>query len=224
MEAFPTIALLTADSVLASAIPAQLKHRYGQTPQPVVSLADLDATPAAVAIIDCRDGLPALHSLRGHHPQLALALIAAGDGQEESDATADLPLVYIIPRPVHMPQLIRRLEQLRGRLGSQNQQQELALSRDILFRPIEKTLLFKGHTLEITDKESALLQCLHQNRESWITRETLLEEVWGYAGSIDTHTLETHLYRLRAKLRGLLGDAELIQTRQGGYRLNPEPL
>jgi DNA-binding response OmpR family regulator len=75
--------------------------------------------------------------------------------------------------------------------------------------------------IELTDKEAAILLCLYHHRQHPLPRQQLLEEVWGYSDSIATHTLETHLYRLRNKLREAFGDTEIIITQQGNYRLHP---
>lgn len=62
-----------------------------------------------------------------------------------------------------------------------------------------KTLTFKDAEIRLTDKEAALLNCLHRH-DAPVDRETLLREIWGYGDGVSTHTLETHIYRLRQKL------------------------
>ncbi len=62
-----------------------------------------------------------------------------------------------------------------------------------------KNLTFKDAEIRLTDKEAALLNCLHRH-DAPVDRETLLREIWGYGDGISTHTLETHIYRLRQKL------------------------
>ena len=55
----------------------------------------------------------------------------------------------------------------------------------------------------------------------WVSREELLAEVWGYNAGVTTHTLETHVYRLRQKIEPDPGNARLLLTEAGGYRLAP---
>ncbi len=75
-----------------------------------------------------------------------------------------------------------------------------------------------GITADLTDKESHLLQMIAQSGDSGIAREVLLKEVWGFDSALDTHTLETHIYRLRKKIRDSF-DIEVIKAFEGGYRL-----
>lgn len=75
-----------------------------------------------------------------------------------------------------------------------------------------------GKRLRITEKEAAVLVFLARAGEQVVGREVLLGEVWGYSGSATTHTVETHIYRLRRKLTDH-GCAELLVTEAGGYRL-----
>ena len=78
-------------------------------------------------------------------------------------------------------------------------------------------ILSRGNEeIKLTDKEAALLNYLH-NRQTPVDKETLLREIWGYGEGISTHTLETHVYRLRQKLEatGLSFSAETGD----GYRL-----
>ena len=55
-----------------------------------------------------------------------------------------------------------------------------------------------------------------------VARQVLLNEVWGYNAAVTTHTLETHIYRLRQKIEPDPANARLLVTEGGGYRLDPE--
>lgn len=76
-----------------------------------------------------------------------------------------------------------------------------------------------GQELKLTDKEVAILTYLNQADGAPISREELLREVWRYNQGVTTHTLETHIYRLRQKLISLMGEREVLITTEGGYRL-----
>jgi DNA-binding response OmpR family regulator len=88
------------------------------------------------------------------------------------------------------------------------------------FQPSSKLLLTKdGKKIRLTDKETAILRYLYKNSQSPIARETLLAEVWGYNSGVTTHTLETHIYRLRQKIELEGGETKFLVTEGGGYRL-----
>ena len=75
-----------------------------------------------------------------------------------------------------------------------------------------------NNLLNLTDKEAQLLGSLARAGKGGIGREALMKDVWGFAGDMDTHTLETHIYRLREKFRELGGGEGIVVT-DGGYRL-----
>ena len=79
--------------------------------------------------------------------------------------------------------------------------------------------------LRLTEKESAILRYLHRADQQPVAREMLLKHVWGYNSNVTTHTLETHIYRLRQKIETNPADAQLLVTEGGGYKLiaNPPP-
>ena len=54
-----------------------------------------------------------------------------------------------------------------------------------------------------------------------VSRETLLQEVWGYNSGVTTHTLETHIYRLRQKVEKDAASPQILVTEAGGYKLVP---
>ncbi len=91
-----------------------------------------------------------------------------------------------------------------------------------LFRPATKLLIdAKGGKLRLTEKEAAILRFLHRADRQSVPRETLLRDVWGYNASVTTHTLETHIYRLRQKIEDNPAEARLLVTDGGGYKLLP---
>ncbi len=89
------------------------------------------------------------------------------------------------------------------------------------FRPSAKLLIDEqAKKIRLTEKETNILKFLHRSGET-VPRETLLHEVWGYNPAVTTHTLETHIYRLRQKIEIDPSRARLLVTESGGYRLMP---
>ncbi len=90
------------------------------------------------------------------------------------------------------------------------------------FKPASKLLLDdKGSKIRLTEKETSILKYLYRSGEKVVTRDVLLHEVWGYNAGVTTHTLETHIYRLRQKIERDPSSAELLITEMGGYKLVP---
>jgi DNA-binding response OmpR family regulator len=88
------------------------------------------------------------------------------------------------------------------------------------FKPASKLIVTeKGSKLKLTEKEAAILRFLYRSNGHSVARKVLLQEVWGYNASVSTHTLETHIYRLRQKIETGAEATKMIVTDQGGYRL-----
>jgi DNA-binding response OmpR family regulator len=90
------------------------------------------------------------------------------------------------------------------------------------FKPSSKHLINeKGGKTRLTEKETAILRFLYRAGQQVVTRDVLLREVWGYNANVTTHTLETHIYRLRQKIERDPANAQLLVTGDGGYKLLP---
>ncbi len=90
------------------------------------------------------------------------------------------------------------------------------------FKPASKLLVdSNGSKIRLTEKETSILKYLYRAGERVVTRDVLLHEVWGYNAGVTTHTLETHIYRLRQKIEKDPSQAELLVTETGGYKLVP---
>lgn len=119
-----------------------------------------------------------------------------------------------------------RLGVLMARLRAQLRQFEHAEDAEFAvgpysFRPAAKMLLdeARNRKIRLTEKEAAILKRLHRAGDKPVPRDTLLGEVWGYNAAVATHTLETHVYRLRQKIERDPANAEILITEPGGYRL-----
>jgi DNA-binding response OmpR family regulator len=121
----------------------------------------------------------------------------------------------LIVKPLRVGELVVRL---RARLG-----RAAATIGPYTFRAGAKLLVdpSNGREVRLTEKEAAILDYLYHAGDRVIGRETLLGEVWGYHAGVSTHTLETHIYRLRRKIERDPGRAEILVTAPGGYRLVP---
>ena len=115
------------------------------------------------------------------------------------------------------------LARVRAQLRQHEQSEEAVFTiGPYTFRPSAKLLVdAKGGKVRLTEKETSILKFLYRAGDKVITRDVLLHEVWGYNAGITTHTLETHIYRLRQKIEKDPANAQLLITEGGGYKLVP---
>tara|TARA_R110000868_G_scaffold121270_2_gene321725 strand:+ start:6647 stop:7285 length:639 start_codon:yes stop_codon:yes gene_type:complete len=147
---------------------------------------------------------------------------------------SDLPVVQIVDegpggdgvvvRPFRFGDLMLRLRQ---RLKAHESSEDAAIRiGPYAFRPSAKTLTDSGADagetlIRLTEKEANILKYLFRAGTNVVSREELLTEVWGYNSGVTTHTLETHIYRLRQKIERDPSNAVMLVTDAGGYRLMP---
>ncbi|MDD3444436.1 MAG: winged helix-turn-helix domain-containing protein [Zavarzinia sp.] len=140
-----------------------------------------------------------------------VALASADDARPPSGAGGQ---VFLLRKPLRIEAL---LEAVRARLAAGAG--ALVIGPCRLFAS-SRTLVGSGGEVRLTDKETQILARLAGAIGRVVSREALLADVWGYGAAIATHTIETHVYRLRRKLaRVAAGGAALIQSEDGGYRL-----
>ena len=125
---------------------------------------------------------------------------------------------YII-KPFKYPALLKSIELQLRQFGKQK-------TRNIILglmylNQTPKILESKNKSIRLTEKENDILKFLYQNLKTIVSREILLHEVWGYNSKVTTHTLETHIYRLRQKIEIDPANACFLITETGGYRLKP---
>ena len=115
------------------------------------------------------------------------------------------------------------LARIRAQLRQHEQSEDAVFTiGPYTFRPAAKLMVdAKGSKVRLTEKETNILKFLLRAGEKVVSREVLLHEVWGYNAGVTTHTLETHIYRLRQKIERDPSNAELLLTESGGYKLVP---
>jgi hypothetical protein len=130
----------------------------------------------------------------------------------EPGAKYPCPAIAIKP-PVRLQQL---LAEIAGALQKASGD-SVVLGRGYVLHPRQKKIERAGKAADLTDKEAQLLQCLAEAGSKGVVKEQLLKNVWGIEAVLDTHTLETHIYRLRGKLRSL-SDNDMIEAMENGYK------
>lgn len=125
-----------------------------------------------------------------------------------------------VTKPFKFPVLLARM---RAHLRSHEQSEDATFAvGPYTFKPAAKLLATEaGRKIRLTEKETAIIKFLLRSGEQIVSREVLLQDVWGYNAGVTTHTLETHVYRLRQKIERDPSHAEILVTEGGGYKLVP---
>jgi DNA-binding response OmpR family regulator len=165
------------------------------------------------------DGRQLCRSLRDSGITAPIILLTAADTDTDTIEGLKSGANDYVTKPFRFAVLMARVH---AHLRSHGQSEE-AVYRigPYTFRPSAKVLLDANEKkIRLTEKETNILKFLYRSGET-VPRETLLHEVWGYNPAVTTHTLETHIYRLRQKIEANPGQARLLITESGGYRLMP---
>ena len=120
--------------------------------------------------------------------------------------------------PVSFLKLLARCDNLLTEIH--NSQSEIIKLKHLSYSFNLNTIYSSNSSLYLTDKENEIFQFLIKNVGNTISRKQLLSKVWSYSENIDTHTLETHIYTLRKKIKKKLGLTNLILHEDDGYRVN----
>ena len=165
------------------------------------------------------DGRDLCRLLRRRGVKAPVIMLTAHDSDADTILGLDSGANDYISKPF-------RLGVLLARLRAQLRQHELSDDATFAigpyqFRPSAKMLVSRetNRKLHLTEKETAILKYLYRMGDRPVSRDVLLDEVWGYNTGVTTHTLETHIYRLRQKIEPDPANAKLLVTEPGGYRL-----
>jgi DNA-binding response OmpR family regulator len=219
------VLLVDDDDMLRSSLAEQLAQEDGFIPVEAASGAEARERARdglyEFMILDVGlpdgDGRELCREFRDQGVTCPILLLTAKDSDEDVIIGLEAGANDHIAKPFRFAVLAARIH---AHLRS-HEQSEDAVYRigPYTFRPSAKLLLDpKGKKIRLTEKETNILKHLHRSGHT-VARETLLHEVWGYNPAVTTHTLETHIYRLRQKIENNPGTAQILITESGGYRL-----
>ncbi|MEO5374565.1 MAG: response regulator transcription factor [Alphaproteobacteria bacterium] len=165
------------------------------------------------------DGRDVCRQLRDGGVTVPIIMLTGADTDQDAVTGLDSGANDYVTKPFRLNVLLARL---RAHLRQHERSDDalFAIGR-FTFRPGTKVLLDGTRRIRLTDKEAAILKYLLRAGNRVVGRETLLHEVWGYNPEVTTHTLETHVYRLRQKMETDPSHAAILITEAGGYRLEP---
>jgi DNA-binding response OmpR family regulator len=167
------------------------------------------------------DGREACRLMRRNGVKVPIIMLSGDDTDAEAILDLDAGANDYVTKPFRLGVLLARL---RAQLRQHEQSEDAVFTiGPYSFWPSGKILIDDEmeQKVRLTEKETAILKYLYQSGDKAVDRDTLLDEVWGYKADVTTHTLETHVYRLRQKIERDPSNSEILVTEPGGYRLAP---
>ncbi len=225
------VLLVDDDKALCESLSEQL-HLHGEfatvlagTARESLDLAKKDNFAAILLDVGLpdMDGRQACRLMRRGGVKVPIIMLTGADTDADMILGLDAGANDYISKPFRLGVLLARLRaQLRQH---ENSEDAVFTIGPYTFRPSSKLLLDETNDrkVRLTEKETSILKYLYRSGAKAVDRDTLLREVCGYNAAVDTHTLETHVYRLRQKIERDPSNPEILVTEPGGYRLVPDP-
>jgi DNA-binding response OmpR family regulator len=164
------------------------------------------------------DGRELCRIMRKQNVKCPIIMLTGQDSDADTILGLDAGANDYVTKPFKFPVLLARI---RSQLRQFEQTEDANfLLGAYIFKPAQKFLLKDdGRKIRLTEKETNILKYLLRAENATVQREVLLHEVWGYNAGVTTHTLETHIYRLRQKIELDPSQAKLLVTESGGYKI-----
>jgi DNA-binding response OmpR family regulator len=166
------------------------------------------------------DGRDFCAKLRRDGRRMPVIMVTGADAEQDVVRGLDAGANDYLAKPFRLPELLARVRaQLRV---FDNSEDAVFLIGPYVFRPSARLLQepARNRKVRLTDKECSILKYLYRAGGKAVPRQVLLNEVWGYNSAVSTHTLETHVYRLRQKIEANPVRPRLLLTENGGYKLD----
>ncbi len=164
------------------------------------------------------DGRELCRLMRKQGVKSPVLMLTGHDSDADTILGLDAGANDYVSKPFKFPVLLARI---RAQLRQHEQSEDAVFTLGpYTFKPSMKLLVTEDdRKVRLTEKETKILKFLYRSTDGVVARDTLLHEVWGYNAGVTTHTLETHIYRLRQKIEPDPSNARLLVTESGGYRL-----
>jgi len=164
------------------------------------------------------DGRELCRLMRKQGVKCPVLMLTGHDSDADTILGLDAGANDYVTKPFKFPVLLARI---RSQLRQHEQSEDAVFTLGpYIFKPSMKMLITgDDKKVRLTEKETNILKFLYRAGESVVARDVLLHEVWGYNAGVTTHTLETHIYRLRQKIEPDPTQVRLLVTESGGYKL-----
>lgn len=228
MSTIKKILIVDDDDLLRESIREQfaLHDEFSVTDSATATAAikNLKSDHADLVLLDVNlpdmDGREACKIMRRNGYKGPILMLTAQGSDSDTILGLDSGANDYVTKPFRFGVLLARI---RAHLR-QHEQSEDAIFKvgPYSFKPSAKLLIRDDNRkVRLTEKETAIIKFLFRAGEQVVSRDVLLHDVWGYNAGVTTHTLETHIYRLRQKIERDPAHAEILVTEGGGYKLVP---
>lgn len=222
------VLLVDDDELLRETLIDQFSVHDELSIEPVANAQDAIARVKEEAHIDLMlldvglpdmDGREACRIMRKNGFKSPIIMLTGADSEADTILGLDAGANDYVSKPFKFGVLLARV---RAHLRSHEQSEDAVFKvGPYEFRPSVKMLVTaEDKKIRLTEKETSILKFLYRAGGKAVTRDVLLDEVWGYNSGVTTHTLETHVYRLRQKIEPDPSNASILLTESGGYRLS----
>ncbi|MBO6917400.1 MAG: response regulator transcription factor [Rhizobiaceae bacterium] len=166
------------------------------------------------------DGREAVKLLRKGGFKAPIIMLTGHDTDSDTILGLEAGANDYVPKPFRFAVLLARI---RAQLRQHEQSEDATfVVGPYTFKPSQKVLIDEAENkIRLTEKEASIIRFLYRAEQKVVPRNDILEKVWGYNSGVTTHTLETHVYRLRQKIEKDPSNAEILVTESGGYKLVP---
>jgi DNA-binding response OmpR family regulator len=187
------------------------------------AIAEAEANDYNAILLDIglpdMDGRDVCRILRRKGIHVPVIMLTALDRDADAILGLDSGANDYVTKPFRIGVLLARL---RAHMRQHEMSEDASFAvGPYMFRPADKVLLggVERRDVNLSEKETAILKHLYRAGDAAVDSETLYSEIWDHATSLITHTLQTHIYRLRQKIEDDPAQPAIILSEKGGYRL-----
>jgi DNA-binding response OmpR family regulator len=192
----------------------------------IEAFREIDERPPDLVILDIRlpdgNGVEICRKLRDRGFAKPIIMLTGQNAEQDIIASLEAGANDYVIKPMRMGELLARVKsQLWQHKASDTARFSIG---GLSFIPANKLLKAADESRKVilTEKESTILKYLYRAHPNCVPKEELLAEVWGFQNGLSTHTVETHIYRLRQKIKRLSSE-NIIVTNSQGYSLSSVP-
>ena len=208
---------------LAEQLGFQEEYTVGQAENGAEAVKAIDADHFDAIVLDVglpdMDGRDLCKLMRRRGVKAPIIMLTGQDSDADAILGLDAGANDYITKPFRLNVFMARI---RAQLRTHEQSDDAVFNvGPYAFLPAAKMLTNSetDRKIRLTEKETAILKFLYRAGGKVVSRDTLLDEVWGYNAGVNTHTLETHVYRLRQKIEPDPQQNVILITEPGGYKL-----